>query len=453
MSETNIPFGSEFSPSQTELPQLLVFCKTYSGNKIEIESKILDTFFANHGNGNKKNQKTLAMNCRLGLKAYGIIDENSVITDLGEKLFLLKDHTQELYKEFARHILLNLNGMAFVQCIRDMFLASEDVNLTSLRHALAERGLFYPSGGKHPSIMRLWLEKAGVFKKGWSVDNEKINEVLGFEDNMEALRSLSPLQRAFILSLANTGKVEFQYANQIARLAEATYGVQFPEKSLPKDVLNRLVELEFIEISKTTEGRGAKPFLVKPTEKVNREILTPLLTQLEQQTDPKLISLLRKPISDILIEIDSTDRYISGLALEALAFKFMRILGMNYVATRLRAEATGGSEVDLIFDSTRLVYSRWQIQCKNTKRVALDDIAKEVGLTHFLKSNVIVIVSTGDIGKDARKYSNKIMKESNLCIVLIEGVDIEKISQNPVAIVDVFEREAKETMKLKKIDL
>ena len=98
MSETNIPFGSEFSPSQTELPQLLVFCKTYSGNKIEIESKILDTFFANHGNGNKKNQKTLAMNCRLGLKAYGIIDENSVITDLGEKLFLLKDHTQELYK-------------------------------------------------------------------------------------------------------------------------------------------------------------------------------------------------------------------------------------------------------------------------------------------------------------------------------------------------------------------
>ena len=84
----------------------------------------------------------------IGLKAYGIIDENSVNTDLGEKLFLLKDHTQELYKEFARHILLNLNGMVFVQCIRDMFLASEDVNLTSLRHALAERGLFYPSGGK-----------------------------------------------------------------------------------------------------------------------------------------------------------------------------------------------------------------------------------------------------------------------------------------------------------------
>ena len=73
------------------------------------------------------------------------------------------------------------------------------------------------------------------------------------------------------------------------------------------------------------------------------------------------------------------------------------ILGMDYIATRLRnISATGGAEVDLIFHSSRLVYSRWQVQCKNTARVALDDVAKEVGLTHFLKSNVIVMVSTGD---------------------------------------------------------
>jgi hypothetical protein len=28
-------------------------------------------------------------------------------------------------------------------------------------------------------------------------------------------------------------------------------------------------------------------------------------------------------------------------------------------------------------------------RCKNTRRVSLDDVAKEVGLTHFLKSNVM----------------------------------------------------------------
>ena len=76
--------------------------------------------------------------------------------------------------------------------------------------------------------------------------------------------------------------------------------------------------------------------------------------------------------------------------LEALAFKIMRLLDMTYVATRLRVNQTGGAEIDLLFESARLVFFRWQIQCKNTARVLLDDVAKEVGLTHFLKSNVIV---------------------------------------------------------------
>jgi len=53
--------------------------------------------------------------------------------------------------------------------------------------------------------------------------------------------------------------------------------------------------------------------------------------------------------------------------------------------------------VDLIFESARLVFSRWQIQCKNYKKsgaaVRVDDVAKEVGLTHTLKSNAIIVVT------------------------------------------------------------
>lgn len=126
---------------------------------------------------------------------------------------------------------------------------------------------------------------------------------------------------------------------------------------------------------------------------------------------------------------------------------------MDYVATRLRGTATGGAEVDLIFHSTRLVYSRWQVQCKNTKRVALDDVAKEVGLTHFLKSNVIVIISTGKIGEEARRYANKIMTDSNLSIVMVDGEDLKDIIENPSCIVDVFNREAHKAMKLKSLDV
>jgi site-specific DNA-methyltransferase (cytosine-N4-specific) len=108
--------------------------------------------------------------------------------------------------------------------------------------------------------------------------------------------------------------------------------------------------------------------------------------------------------------------------------------------------------VDLIFQSARLVFSRWQVQCKNTARVSLDDVAKEVGLTHFLKSNVIVIVTTGEIGAEARRYANKIMQDSNLAIIMLDGADLAAINNNPPVIVDVFNREARNAMKLKVLE-
>ena len=131
----------------------------------------------------------------------------------------------------------------------------------------------------------------------------------------------------------------------------------------------------------------------------------------------------------------------------------LTMLDMDYVATRLRGVATGGAEVDLIFQSARLVFSRWQIQCKNTGRVTLEDVAKEVGLTHMLKSNVIIVVSTGEIGPRAKAYANKVMGDSNLSIVLINGGDLKAIEATPAAIVDVFCREAAHAMKLKALDI
>lgn len=452
--KSDLPFGSEFSPSQVDLPTLLDLASIHEGNAEALQSAIQARFFSSHGGGSEKNQKTLAMNCRLGMKAYGLIDRDAKLTQFGRDLLAIKDSSQKLYEALARHILLNLKGMALVQCVRDMTAAGEEVTLTSLRDGLAERGIHFPSGGKHPSMMRLWLEKAGVFVGSrWQIDELRLRTVLGTDPaDFGVLAHLTLEQRTFLQAMVNTGVTDPQPANEIARLATATYGVRFPEKSLPKLVLNALVDAGYITVTKTTAGRGAKPFLVAPTPKLVDDVVTPLLGQLQTQVDHKLFDLLRKPFSAILEELDSENRYISGLALEALAFKLMRLLDMGYVATRLRAQATGGAEVDLVFESARLVFSRWQVQCKNTQRVSLEDVAKEVGLKHLLKSNVIVIISTGDIGPEARRYANKVMSDSNLCIVMIDHADLARIKENPVCIVDAFNREAHHAMTLKKLE-
>lgn len=451
---SDLPFGSEFSPSQIDLRRALELAEQHGGDWRAFEAAVRSAWFESHSTSDD-NRGKLANNTKLGMIAYGIIDRDASLTEFGRELLELRSNESALYRHLAQHILLRLKGMTLVRCIQDMEAAGETVKLTTLREGLALRGVHYPRGGKHPSIMRLWLAKAGVVVGSrWRIDPQRVEEIVGVGmDEYEALGDLTPLQRAFLRALVNTGTTAPQRANEIAKLASVTYGEKFPEKSLPKLVLHDLVEAGYIATKKTTTGRGAKPFLVTPTDKLVADVIDPLLEQLKTQTDPALVALLRKPMPDILVDLTDKNRHVKGLALEALGFKIMRLLDMDYVATRLRGSQTGGAEVDLIFQSARLVFSRWQIQCKNTSRVALDDVAKEVGLTHFLKSNAIVIVSTGRVGPEARRYANRIMRDSNLAVVMIDGDDLKRISESPAKVVRVFQREAQHAMKLKTLDI
>lgn len=443
----NLPFGSEFSPSQIKLSKLLSICSKAEGNKEQLESLILAQYFSG-----KNQAKTKAMNSRLGLQAYLLLDENLNLTKIGKKLLSLIDDEEALYKEFAKHILLNVNGLVFVNALDSISKSGETITLAKMPIQLKPYGIVYPKGGKHPSIMRLWLDLAGVTNNKWQVDRDVLNDILGETDPTSTLTGLDSLQKCFLKALINSGKCrEFQSASKIVKIATTVYGVVFPDKNLPALVLNALSEKGLIIANKTTKGRGAKPFLVQLHPDVSPEVILPTLEQLKKQLDAKLYELLQKPLDEILIELNSKNTYTAGLALEALAFKLMQILDMKFMFTRLRGEQTGGAEVDLVFESDRLVYSRWQIQCKNTKHVSLDPVAKEVGLTHFLKSNVVVVVTTGRFSIDARRYSDAVMKDSNLAIVLIDGKDIKKVCESPDNIIDIFNKTASRTMLLKKI--
>jgi len=456
MPRSDLPFGSEFSPARIDLPVLLELAHRHGTNWKSFEKSVRDRYFTKHETSDY-NKAKLANNTKLSLRAYGLIGErDATLSDVGRVLFELRHDDAALYESFGRHILTHCHGMNFVQCVLDMQAAGESIDLNKLRHWLEERGIVVPRGGKHMSTLRLWLEKAGVFVAGYRINQDRLNEILRLDaEEFEAFSTFSPEQRAYIETLANIDGGGSYLSNDIERLAAATFGVIFNEKNLPKQVLYPLRDAGYITLERGTKqvGRGAKPFLVTATDKLAVDIIKPLMEQIVQQTQVDFRPLLRKSLKSIRRELDAENRYTRGLALEALAFKLMRLAGLNYVATRLRGTSTGGAEVDLIFESSRLLFSRWQIQCKNTARVSLDDVAKEVGLTHFLKSNAIVMVSTGKIGGEARRYANKIMTDSNLCVIMVDHDDLALIEERPVAILDVFAREAHHAMDLKKLDL
>ena len=174
-----------------------------------------------------------------------------------------------------------------------------------------------------------------------------------------------------------------------------------------------------------------------------------MLEQFREQVGNALADAYCETFTELHSEIHSTDTYKKGLALEAVAIKVMKIIGLDFLKTRYRDIQVGGAEVDVLFDSTRLLYTRWQVQCKNTATVTIDQVAKEVGLSHMLKSNAIVMMTTGHLTADAKTYAYRIMQDMNLCILVLEKEDIEKIIEEPTKIVDIFNKQAGFAKKIK----
>jgi len=250
IQRSGLPFGSEFSPSQVDLPRLLESAHEHGDDWRAFEDSVRNAYF--HQNATSEyNRRKLANNTKLGMIAYGLIDRDANLTKFGEHLYAIRHDEPALYRELARHILLNLHGLTLVQCVQDMQAAGETADLLKLRQWLEERGIHFPRGGKHPSMMRLWLEKAGVFTSGWHVSEERLQEVVGLStQEVEVLARFTPEQRAYLKTLANLTGPGPYLSNDVEKLASATYGVRFNEKTLARTVLYPATRVPGVSILK-----------------------------------------------------------------------------------------------------------------------------------------------------------------------------------------------------------
>ena len=445
MDNLELPFGSQFSPNVINLRDLLLIAKDNEGISIGDYSKIVAKKYWPTSSSAKK----LAGNTKIALSSYGLLSDGDIhLTEVGENLLAIEDD-ELMHKAFAKHILLDLNGLVFVETLRRMYLNGDPLTNESVNIALIKQGFHLQQTSNNAQVMKLWLEKANIVN-GWKINENALKELLGMESSEIAIfKELTPEQYFFLLALCNASSASPLLATDVRNLASASYNIDFGEKAFASRVIKPLKDKNLINAEKTTDGRGAKSSLVQLTDKTKREVVEPLLSQFKSQVGNALADAYCKSFAELKSEIGSSNTYVKGLALEAFAIKIMHIIGLDFLKTRYRDIQIGGAEVDVLFDSTRLMYSRWQVQCKNTATVSIDMVAKEVGLSHMLKSNVIVMMTTGHLTAEARKYARRIMEDMNLCILILEAEDIDSIIKNPPAIVDIFNRQSEEIKKVK----
>jgi site-specific DNA-methyltransferase (cytosine-N4-specific) len=453
-SETrSLPFGAQFSPDQTPLPDLLTLLEKYAGNQNRLNEAIQASFFSD-GDADAYNRRKKADNTLLALRNYGVLGEDKATpTDFGRTLIGLRTDEPTLYSTFARHILLNLNGLALVRVIQDELRAEREVSLNTLPYVLERRGLKVPPTATHISAMKGWLKQSGVFTGGrtsYEIDDGRVEELIGglTTQELDALSDFDAVQRAFLKALLRLPLGEWHASNTVASAAEIAYGVQFPWKSIKSVVLDACFAAGFIQYRKTTEGRGAKPYEVRTTDKFVAEVVEPLLKSHSDPIGGRLREYLRTPMARIIENLSSDNKNIKGKALELLAVGLIFTLDLDFVGWRKRGTATGGAEVDVLAESARLIYSRWQIQCKNG-RANLEDVAKEVGLAYHLNSNVILVLTTQRFSRDTNVFADSIMRKSNLQIVLLDSNDLAAITMSPANLFGVLHAHSRHALKVK----
>lgn len=451
--DTDLPFGDAFSPAQLdvdddeeELVVILDLIEEHEGQMDAFDKVIQERFYPSFDR---------AKNVHLGVgpSGYQIVDENFCFTDFGEELCELRDDPDTLYDRFAEHILLNLHGLKGIEIVEDLEAQGKSTTNDDLKREFREQYDFHiDETSNHWSQMRAWMSKAGIVNTGthyYDINRTRIEELIGVgsEDILE-LDGLSEEQQAFLRALALVNPADGRIKNKVVKqIAEEAYGVDISQSNISRRTLDPLEEAGYIE----WEHVDGKANWVETTDQFDAEVLKPILDDLAARTGvPRHV--LRQSFEDVLDDLDADSTHEKGVALETLAVKIGRLLGLNFVGWRVRGRKTGGSEVDVIFDDIGQLFNRVQIQCKNIQsQLETKHIAREVGISRMLQTNTILMIARGGVSGDARQFANRIMRHENIAIMFLTGDDIKDLDTDTTHLLHVLRGESRRISNLKRL--
>jgi site-specific DNA-methyltransferase (cytosine-N4-specific) len=456
MPETNelrVPFTQQFTPEQTPMENLLILLENLKNTSRDLKSLIANSFFKS-----KADPEKLAGNTIISLKNYGIINKENNLTEFGLELVANRNSIDKVYELFAKHILINMHGIEIMETLREMKRAGLPIQLTTLPDELQKRGFKVKNNSSDLSGLFGWLRKAKILNN-YDINEPVYESIVGIKvKTIESLMHLDQEQIGFLRALVAMNIDDWTPYNNVCSYAENLFSgeIRYNWKNIMNDVLKPLQENGFIEIRKkekqnlkTPEGRGGKTSDIKPRGKFFEEVAAPILEALYSSAGFQEIRDIRsKPLSEIIKDArQTTDSYKKGVALELLAIRLCQMLDLEFVKWRETDEGvTAGGEVDAMLHSSRLIYSRWQVQCKAT-HITLEAVAKEVGMNAVTLANVILVVGTGSATESAIKYRNRIVSNSNLNIIILEGKHLDAIINDRMALIEILNSQARDAMK------
>ena len=445
-----VPYTQQFTPQVTPLSRLIPILRTNAGNTKDLKKGIAAAFFSKSPDPPK-----MAGNTLIALRTYGILGDGDSLADLGQQILAQQDNIDEAHRILARHILLGLDGMPIVETLREMQSGGGKIDLTTLPVELRKIGFKgVSSNSSDLSGVMGWLRAAKVLKGKYTIDPAGYYSLVGTSaTTLEASKNLTTAQVMFLRSMAALNVQDWTPYMSVVDHAEALHPgeIKFNRKVVPKEVCEPLVAAGFIQFrkkekvdKKTAAGRGGKTGDVRPTELFEKEVAGQFVDALYRAAGFTQIRRIRAmSLNDIVKDIkDDSDPNKQAKALEYLSIRLCQMLELDFMGWRETDVAVaGGGEVDAMLYSARLVYSRWQVQCK-IGQINMAAVAKEVGMQKVTLGTVILLVSTGSATDAAHQYRKQIVSTTNLHIVFIDGAALERVIKDNSTLIDILRQQA-----------
>lgn len=253
--------------------------------------------------------------------------------------------------------------------------------------------------------------------------------ILGTDSTtLDAFSTLTQEQRDFAKAFARLN-VDEAWSNEVADYATGLFGTEFPEGGLPQSVLFALRDVGLIECEKTTAGRGAKPYRVRPTAKLRNEMIEPILNTIEQSVGVQYRSAFRLSLSELASSLGvGIAPQVRCHALESLAIHLARELDLRPVERRVGA----CDRVHLtLMSHDRRDAVRWQILCKGTHDITSDDVAIETGLACAYHPTFVLLLTTGRLEKEAIEFKVEASKASGVRFLTLDRYALTKLPTAP----------------------
>jgi hypothetical protein len=443
-----LPFSKQFSPQQIDsLEAFLRIIDEGGRDKGTIEKLILKRFRPNADPVNAQ-VRTMAYNSVLSAQHYGLVNVKLELTDAGR---LIRDAPDESQRAdlLAKHILQRLHGIELVHGLDSLRRAGVSVRKDHVADHFGKRGLWSNPDGTDINALVAWLRTAGVFtgKTGFNLDEVRFSELAEITvDEVSKVGRVDPVGAAILEELALVpGRTAT--SGEIQRRLRVRPGLNINVPNFVAAHLRPLEKAGLIKVEKTTGGRGGEAMRIVATPLFERKVVKALLNRVAQSglsvSDPEL----QIPVAELVDRMASPDKDIKGRGLELFALRLLLRLGLSEIRWRPRprwAEEIDGSAVGYV-----PVPMRWQVQCKNTKTLNVDDAAKEVGLAVRNRSTIIVLVTTGDFSRAAEDFVTDVVRHSPYTVLRLDRKDIERLAQEEEALADILQREAERAHDLR----